>query len=203
MDCDLQDQPEEIIKLYHKAQEGYDIVVGRRACRKDTFIKKIGSRLFYKVFTYFTGSKIDNRIGNFGIYARKVIKSITLLREQNRSFGLFALWVGFRRIEMDIEHSRRFSGKSSYNLRRLLHLAMDSIIAHSNKLLLISIKLGFILSFSSLLYALLLVVEYIFWSTPVAGWPSLMVSIYFTGGLIIGSIGVVGLYIGKIFDEPS
>lgn len=201
MDCDLQDQPEEIIKLYHKAQEGYDIVVGRRACRKDTFFKKIGSRLFYKVFTYFTGSKIDNRIGNFGIYAKKVIKSIQLLREQNRSFGLFALWVGFRRIEVDIEHAKRLSGKSSYNLGRLIHLAMDSIIAHSNKLLRISIKLGLILSFLSFLYALVLVVKYIVWTTPIAGWPSLMVSIYFTGGLIIGSIGVVGLYIGKIFDE--
>ena len=201
MDCDLQDQPEEIIKLYFKAQEGYDIVVGRRACRKDTFFKKIGSRFFYSVFTYFTGSKIDNRIGNYGIYARKVIKSIRSLREQNRSFGLFAIWVGFRRIEIDIEHARRPSGKSSYNLHRMLHLAIDSIIAHSNKLLRISIKLGFILSFLSLLYASLLVVEYIIWATPVAGWPSLMVSIYFTGGLIIGSIGVVGLYVGKIFDE--
>ena len=201
MDCDLQDMPEEIPKLYHKAQDGYDMVVGLRASRKDTFLKKIGSRIFFKVFTYFTGSQIDNRIGNFGIYSKKVIRSIASLKEQNRSFGLFALWVGFRRIEIDIEHAKRPLGKSSYTLTRMLRLAMDSIIAHSNKLLQISIKLGFFLSLSSLVYAFWLVVQYIFWSHPMAGWSSLMVSIYFTTGLIIGSIGVVGLYLGKIFDE--
>lgn len=201
MDCDLQDVPEEIPKLYYKAKEGYDIVVGRRALRQDTFLKKIGSKLFYQVFDYFTGTTIDNRIGNFGIYAQKVIRSISTLKEQNRSFGLFALWVGFRRVELDIEHARRQHGKSRYTFRRLVSLAMDSIIAHSNKLLRISIKFGFILSMLSLFYALWLMVGYFIQAIPVAGWTSLMVSIYFTAGLIIGSIGIVGLYVGKIFDE--
>lgn len=201
MDCDLQDQPEELVKLYQKAQEGYDIVVGRRALRQDSFFKKVSSKLFYMVFAYFTGSKIDNRIGNFGIYSRKVIRSLSALKEQNRSFGLFALWVGFRRIEVNIEHASRPQGKSSYTLKRMVGLAVDSIVAHSNKLLRISIKLGFILSATSLLYTLWLVVTYFVWATPVEGWTSLMVSVYFTAGLIIGSIGVVGLYVGKIFDE--
>lgn len=201
MDCDLQDVPEEIARLYRKAQEGYDIVVGRRAQRQDKLFKKLGSRLFYKVFAYFTGSKIDNRIGNFGIYRRKVICSIMALKEQSRSFGLFALWVGFRRIEIEIEHARRQQGESSYTLNRMLKLAMGSIVAHSNKLLHISVKLGFMLSFMSVSYACWLVVRYFMRGTPVAGWSSLMVSIYFTAGLIIGSIGVLGIYVGKIFDE--
>ena len=201
MDCDLQDQPEELIKLYQKAQEGYDIVVGRREQRQDSYFKKISSKLFYKVYAYFTGSKIDNRIGNFGIYSRKVIQSISALKEQNRSFGLFALWVGFHRIEVNIEHASRPQGKSSYTLRRMVKLAVDSIIAHSNRFLRITIKLGFVLSATSLLYALWLAVTYLAWATPVKGWTSLMVSIYFTAGLIIGSIGIVGLYVGKIFDE--
>lgn len=201
MDCDLQDVPEEIPKLYNKAMEGYDVVVGQRAQRKDTFFKKISSRLFYKVFAYFTGAKIDNRIGNYGIYARKVIRSISKLKEQNRSFGLFALWVGFRRIEIEVDHARRLHGESSYTLRRMLNLALGSIVAHSNKLLHISVKLGFLLSFMSLLYAVWLMLRYFMWATPVAGWSSLMISIYFTAGLIIGSIGVLGIYVGKIFDE--
>jgi dolichol-phosphate mannosyltransferase len=201
MDCDLQDVPEEIPKLYRKACEGFDLVVGRRARRQDAFLKKMCSRLFYWIFAYLTGSAIDNRIGNFGVYSKKVIRSISVLKEQNRSFGLFALWVGFRRVEIDIEHARRPRGKSSYTFARMMSLAVDSIIAHSNRLLHISIKLGFALSLSSLLYAFWLVVEYFVWAKPLAGWTSLMVSIYFTAGLIIGSIGVVGLYVGKIFDE--
>jgi len=201
MDCDLQDIPEEIPKLYQKAQDGYDVVVGRRARRQDTYWKKMSSKMFYSVFAYFTGSKVDNRIGNYGIYAGKVIQSITALKEQNRSFGLFALWVGFRRIEVDVEHASRPHGKSSYTFKRLANLAVDSIIAHSNKLLRLSVKLGFFLSFVSLLYSLWLVIKYLFWATPVPGWTSLIVSVYFTAGLVIGSIGIVGLYVGKIFDE--
>ena len=201
MDCDLQDMPEEIPKLYRKAQEGFDIVVGLRAQRKDSYLKILGSHIFRSVFNYFTDSNRDNRAGNFGIYAGKVIKNVNTLREQNRSFGLFTLWVGFRRTTIEIEHAQRAHGKSSYTLSRLLALAMDSIVAHSNKLLQISIKLGFVLSFISLLYALLLVVRYVVWGLTVEGWTSLIVSIYFTSGLIIGNIGVVGLYVGKIFNE--
>ena len=201
MDCDLQDRPEEIPNLYRKASEGFDMVVGRRLSRQDTLFKKLSSKLFYIIFSYFTGTKIDNRIGNFGIYSRKVIKNINRLREQNRSFGLFALWVGFRRIEIDIAHARRPYGKSSYTLLLLIDLAINSIVAHSNKLLLISVKLGLLLSATSLSYAFWLVLEYLVWATPPAGWTSLIVSIYFTAGLIIGTIGIVGLYVGKIFDE--
>lgn len=201
MDCDLQDMPEEIPKLYGKAQEGYDIVVGLRTDRKDSFLKKLGSKLFNHIFKFFTDSNIDNRIGNFGIYARKVIQSITMLKEQNRNFGLFALWVGFRRIEIDITHAPRTHGKSSYTFMRLVSLAMDSIVAHSNKLLRISIKLGFFLSLASLLTAVWLVTRYFIWSSAVEGWTSLMVSICFSTGLIIGNIGIVGLYVGKVFNE--
>jgi dolichol-phosphate mannosyltransferase len=124
-----------------------------------------------------------------------------VLKEQNRSFGLFALWVGFRRNIVDVDHGRRPHGKSSYTLSRMVGLALDSIIAHSDRLLRLSVKLGLLLSITSLLYAILLVIEYFMSATPVAGWTSMMVSIYFTTGLVIGSIGIVGLYVGKIFDE--
>lgn len=203
MDCDLQHLPEEIPKLYQKAQEGYDLVVGMRAQRQDSYLKKLGSRLFYRVFAYLTGSRIDNRLSNFGIYSRKVIQSITALREQNRAFGLLALWVGFRRSEIEIEHASRPYGESAYTLRRMMSLAVDSILSHSDRLLLITVKLGLFLSLSSLLYAAWAVLRYLFWATPVEGWTSLIVSIYFTTGLIIGSIGVVGLYVGKIFNEAK
>lgn len=201
MDCDLQDRPEEIPKLYEKAQSGYDIVVARRAERKDHWVKKELSKAFYHVFAYFSGTKVDNRIGNFGIYAQKVVHSIRRFKEQNRSFGLFAIWVGFRRAEIDVDHAARSHGRSSYTFRKMAKLALDSIIAHSDKLLRLTVKLGLSVSVLSLLYAAWIVLRYFLWATPIIGWTSLIVSVYFTAGLIIGTIGIVGLYVGRIFDE--
>ncbi len=201
MDCDLQDQPEEILKLYNKAQEGYDVVVGQRIERQDGFLKKMGSTLFYKLYNYLTDSNVDKSISNFGIYGSKVIESVRRFREQNRSFGLFVLWSGFKRIEIEIEHAPREEGESSYTFSKLLNLAIESIVAHSNKPLQLSVKLGFFLSLVSLVYAFWLVFQYIVWDHHVEGWTSLIVSVYFLAGLIIGSIGMTGLYIGKIFDE--
>jgi glycosyltransferase involved in cell wall biosynthesis len=201
MDCDLQDVPEEIARLYQTAQSGYDIVVGRRAYRNDHWLKKILSRNFYRVFAYFSGTTVDNQIGNFGIYAQKVIRSIRTLREQNRSFGLFAIWVGFERTEIDIEHAARPYGRTSYTFRKMAALAIDSIIAHSDKLLRLTVKLGLVVSVLSLVYAAWIVLRYFLWATPIIGWTSLIVSVYFTAGLIIGTVGIVGLYVGKIFDE--
>lgn len=201
MDCDLQHRPEEIPKLYQKAQEGYDLVVGMRIQRQDSFLKKLGSRLFYRVLNYLTEARIDDRLTNFGIYSRKVVRSITALREQNRAFGLLALWVGFRRAEIGIEHASRPYGESAYTLRRMMSLALDSILSHSDRPLLLTVKVGLLVSLLSFLYAVWILVRYLFWSTPVVGWSSLIVSVYFTAGLIMGSIGIVGLYVGKIFNE--
>ena len=201
MDCDLQDQPEEIVKFYAKAMEGYDIVFGQRVERQDGFFKKLGSQAFNKVLEYFTDTKQDNSIANFGIYARKVIETINRYREQSRDFLLFAKMVGFRRAIIEIEHAPRAHGSSSYTLSKLIRLAIDSIVSHSNKPLRLSIQLGFFISTVSLVFALWLVVRYFFYHTPTEGWTSLMVSMFFMFGLLFALIGIVGLYIGKIFDE--
>lgn len=201
MDSDLQDQPEEISRFYAKAREGFDVVVGRRAERHDSFFRRTLSRLFNLVFNYFTGLKIDHRLGSFGIYKRRVVKNIIRLREQNRSFGLFALWVGFDRVEIDIDHASRPYGSSAYTFSKMVNLAIDSVIAHSTRLLRVSIKIGFLLAFFSFAYSLWLIARYFVWSIPVEGWTSLMVSIYFSAGIILVSIGILGTYLGKIFDE--
>jgi len=201
MDCDLQDQPEEIIKLYNKAQEGFDIVFGRRYQRKDYFFKRLGSTVFYKVYDYFTESKIDSSIANFSIISASVVKQLRSLREQNRSYPLFVNWVGFKRADIDIEHAERANGKSAYNLRKLTGLAVDSIISQSNKPLRLSIGFGFFIAFASLFYAGWLVVRYFIYDIPVEGWTSVMVSIYFIGGLLFANMGVLGLYMGKTFNE--
>jgi len=203
MDCDLQDQPEEIVKLYNKAQEGYDVVFGRRSVREDSFFKKLGSKVFYKIYDYFTESKVDNTIANFSIISSNVVQELRKLKEQNRAYHLFVNWVGFKRIDIDIEHSKREEGKSSYTLQKLVNLAIDSIVSQSNKPLKLSIKFGFILSFLSIFYSTWLVLRYFIYSVPVEGWTSVMVSIYFIAGLLFANMGFLGLYIGKIFDETK
>ncbi|MGJ0334382.1 glycosyltransferase family 2 protein [Aliarcobacter cryaerophilus] len=203
MDCDLQDQPEEILKLYNKALEGYDIVFGRRVERQDSFFKKLSSKVFFKVYDYFTESKTDNSIANFSIISKKVVEEMIKLREQNRSYPLFVNWLGFKRTNIDIVHSKREEGKSSYTLKKLIDLAIDGIVAQSNKPLKLSIKFGFIISFVSLLYTTWLILRYFIFSIPVEGWTSMMVSFYFIGGLLFANMGFLGLYIGKIFDETK
>jgi len=203
MDCDLQDQPEEIIKLYNKAQEGYDVVFGRRHQRKDSFFKRLGSKLFYKILDYFTESKIDNSVANFSLISSNVVDQLRKLREQNRLYPLFVNWVGFKRTDIDIAHSKREEGKSSYTFQKLVNLAIDGIVSQSNKPLKLAIKFGFIMSILSLFYAFWLTIRYFIFSIPVQGWTSVMVSIYFIGGLLFANMGILGLYIGKTFDETK
>ncbi len=203
MDCDLQDQPEEIVKLYNKAQEGYDVVFGRRHKRNDNFFKKLGSKIFYKIYNYFTESKVDNSVANFSLISSKVVHELRKLKEHNRSYPLFVNWLGFRRANVDIEHAAREDGTSSYTLQKLINLAIDSIVSQSNKPLRLSIKFGFLLSFLSIFYALWLIIRYFLLQIPVEGWTSVMVSIYFIGGLLFANMGFLGLYIGKIFDETK
>lgn len=201
MDCDLQDAPEEIARLHAKAQEGFDMVVGLRHERQDAPGKKFFSRAFSRVLTFLVQAPVDHRLGNFGIYSRAVIRAICAMPEHGRSFGLLALWVGFRRAEIAVQHGARHAGRSSYTPLRLLRLALDSIIAHSNRLLYFFVALGSALAALALLAAFWLLLRKLLWAEPLVGWTSLMVSLYFVAGLIVGCIGVIGLYIGKIFDQ--
>ena len=203
MDCDLQDQPQEILKLYSKVQEGFDIVWGKRHQRKDTYLKQLGSKIFYKVYDYFTEKKTDSSIANFSIISEQVVKEFKQIKEQNRNFPLFIEWLGFNVAQIDIDHAQREDGKSAYTLKKLINFAIDSIVSQSNKPLRLSIKLGFIISFSSIMYTFYLIFRYFIQGVPVEGWTSVMVSIYFIGGLLFANLGFVGLYIGKIFDETK
>ena len=203
MDCDLQDQPEDIIKLYNKAIEGYDIVFGRRFERKDSIYKKFSSKMFYIVNDYLTENKLDSTVANYSIISRRALNSVLRMKEQNRVYSLFANWVGYKKIEIDIEHAKRPEGKSSYTLYKMINLAIDSIVSQSNKPLRLAIKFGFLLSILSFLYGAWLIIRYYAFSIAAEGWTSVMVSIYFIGGLMFANMGMLGLYIGKIFDETK
>ena len=203
MDCDLQDRPEEITKLYNKAQEGYDAVFGQRLGRQDKRRKRWTSRLFIAVYDYLSDSKTDPTIGNFSIISRKVVEGLKEMTEQHHAYTFLVIWLGFKRTYIEVDHAKREIGTSSYNFKRLIQLAIDNIVSQSNKPLRMSIKFGFTIAFLSALYALYIVIKYFVNDQIVPGWTSVMVSIYFIGGLLFANLGFIGLYIGKIFDETK
>jgi dolichol-phosphate mannosyltransferase len=203
MDCDLQDQPKEIPKLYAKAQEGYEVVFGRRHQRQDKSMNVAASRLYRRVFNYFTESKNDPAVANFGIYKRAVIDAFLTMRERNRGLQLFIRWLGFRNTAINIEHAARSKGKSAYHFGKLFRMALSNIVSQSNKPLKISIGFGFLMALAAFIYAGFRVYIYLRWDTPVAGWTSVIVSIYFIGGLLFANLGILGLYLGKVFDETK
>jgi len=201
MDCDLQDRPEEIPRLYEKAQEGYDMVQAKRGKRKDSFLKSLTSKTFYSIFNYFTDLKYDGSVGNFRIMSHKVNENFCSMRESLRFFGALINWVGFSSTTLDVHHASRFAGKTTYTIKKLFNLGLDTIITYSDKPLKISIKIGFIMSFLSCLYGGYIIFKKIFWGIPVMGWASLMSSLFLIGGIIIFNLGVIGLYLGKTFSE--
>lgn len=203
LDCDLQDRPDQISKMYNKALEGYDVVQGRRENRKDSFFKKTFSTLFYKVLAYLSGYSQDSTIANFGIYNKKVISSITSMRESIRFFPTMVAWVGFRKTSIEIEHAERSEGKSSYTIGKLFNLALDIILAYSDKPLRIIIKLGMITSLGSFIFLIYNLYKYLSGQIVVLGYMSLIISIWFLSGLIMLMLGVVGLYVGKTFESTK
>lgn len=201
MDCDLQDQPEELPKLYAKAQEGFDIVFGRRHERQDSWLKRQGSEWFYRVLSFLTDTKLDPTIANYSIVSRRVIEAVRSIGERNRAYPLLLRWVGFKTTSVDIAHAARTVGKTSYNFRKLLKLAIDLVVTHSHKPLTLSVYFGFTMALVALMYAAWIIVRYFLFGVTVEGWTSVFVSIWLLSGLLFANLGVLGLYLGKVFEE--
>ncbi len=201
MDCDLQDQPEEIEKLYKKAMEGFDIVLAKRMQRQDGFLKRSTSKMFYRFLGYMTETEQDSSIANFGIYHKKAIEAITQMREQIRFFPTAVQWVGFKKTSIEIEHALRFEGESSYSLKKLMTLGFNTIVAFSEKPLKLVVKLGIFIAGISFLSAVVLIVMALNGKFTVTGWSSLIISICFFSGLIIFILGIIGLYLSRVFNE--
>lgn len=201
MDCDLQDRPEEIPALYQKALEGYDIVYARRVDRQDKGLKKLSSTIFHKTFDWLSGSTTDKTIANFGIYKQCVIAEYNRMPELARSFGTLIRYLGFTKTTIDVQHAERAEGQSSYNLYKLLKLSFDVIIANSNKPLRMAVGLGFGMSALSFLLALYNVIARLVGFISFPGYTTTVFSIWFVGGLMLFVMGILGLYIGKIFDQ--
>jgi dolichol-phosphate mannosyltransferase len=205
MDCDLQDQPEEIPRLLEKALEGNNVVLARRAERRDRISKRFRSRLFYAVFEFLSGYRLDPAVGSFRILHRNVVEAYCAMRETARLFGGMIEWLGFRTAYVDIEHAARYDGgASSYRLKALVKLSIDGMVSFSNRPLYLSIGTGAVFSFVSALYGLYLIVKFIL--NPhiaVPGWLSMIIALCFIGGIMLLNLGVIGIYIGRIYDQTK
>lgn len=201
MDCDLQDRPEEIESLFLKTGEGFDQVVAIRHQRQDSFLKRFTSKTFFRFLSFLTEDDLDHRIGNFGIYKRSVIDAVLAMGDSTRTFSVLVRWVGFQRASVEVQHDSRKSGKTSYSYMKLLSLALQTIIGYSNKPLRLTVAFGSGVSVFSVFLGLWIALQRLLYGVSVAGWTSMMVVTSFLFGIVIGCIGILGLYIGQIFNQ--
>jgi dolichol-phosphate mannosyltransferase len=203
IDCDLQDDPKEIPRLVNKALEGYDIVYTVKSKRNHSFLKNMGAYLFNLVFNFLTSEpnvKSNKNIGSYSIISKKVIEAYRRYPEVQRHYLLVLRWLGFSHSSIDIEHKDRFAGKSSYSLRKMIDHAIQGITSQSDKMLKLNVYAGFVIAFLAFLVGIILSVLY-FTKGFMSGWTSLIVTMFFVLGLLLISIGIVGVYIGKIFQQ--
>ena len=201
MDYDLQDVPERIPDLYKKAQEGYDIVIVRRIVKNVGLWKKFSSIAFHWAFDLLSGTKTDPAVSNYGIFKNDVIKVYNNVPSFTRAFRPEIESFGFRKTYFDTEQAPRAEGHSSYTLSKLLKSALEVIIARTNKPLRMAVAIGFFMSLISFLLALYNLVAKLVGIITLSGYTTTIFSIWFVGGLILLVAGVLGLYIGRIFDQ--
>lgn len=203
MDCDLQDPPEEIQTLYRKAQEGHDVVFARRLNRTDHWTKTLPGTIFWWGVALLTGFKWDRATANFSINSRRAIDAFRQHRERDRSFPIIMHSVGFKRTVVDVKHAPRFAGSTSYTWSKLLSFALQNVVATSTRPLVLSVQFGGIVAVSSLLYSIVLIIRYSLHQIEVAGWTSMMVLMSFLFGVLFIQLGVIGLYLGRTFEESK
>lgn len=201
MDCDQQDEPENIPALYNcLIEKNVHIIYALRENRKDTFVKRFFSVLLNLILEKLSGFKHDPRIGTFRIFTKVVKNSFLSMPERNRYIGGMFFWLNFNFALLPVEHSERKFGKSNYTFRKQLKLARLGILSSSTKLLSIGVYLGIITSILSLLFGLYYVYLNFRFKVPM-GYTSLIVSIFLSTGMILFVIGIMGEYIREVYEE--
>jgi polyisoprenyl-phosphate glycosyltransferase len=200
MDCDLQDPPEEIPRLYARAQEGVEIVYARRTGRRGPWFRRKASRMYFRILNASFGTDFDPDYGNFTIISRKVRDAFLRFRDKDRHYLMILRWLGYDHASIDVAHADRYAGESAYTLRMLIKFALDGLFFQSTTLLRWSTYVGFGASLCGVLLAGFFLVNY-FLENTYPGWTSLAVLLLVLGGLTITTVGVAGLYIGKIFTQ--
>ena len=204
MDADLQDPPELIAKFVELWRQGYDVVLAKRNDRQeDSFAKRFSSSLFYKLNNKISDVKLPDNVGDFRLFARKVLNAINSLPENQRFMkGIFA-WVGFRSITIEYEEQERIAGSSKFNGWKLWNFALQGITGFGTLPLRIWTYIGFIVSFFAFIYASFLILRTLIMGIDLPGYASLVVIILFLGGLQLIGVGILGEYVGRIYMESK
>ena len=204
MDADLQHPPEVIPEMLHEWESGYDDVYAKRTTRgKESLIRKYMSLTFYKILQKTTRVEILQNVGDFRLLDRKCINALQQLRENERyTKGMFC-WIGFNKKEVEFEQGDRIAGQSSWNFFSLFNLAMEGITSFTIAPLRLSTIIGFIVSIIAFLYMCFIITKTLIWGDDVQGFPTLVVIILFLGGIQLLSLGIIGEYLGRIFNETK
>jgi glycosyltransferase involved in cell wall biosynthesis len=204
IDADLQDPPELIPELVAKWSEGYDVVYARRIAREgETLLKKSTARLFYRVIQSISRVRIPEDTGDFRLLSRRAVEALRLLREQHRFMkGLFA-WIGYPQVAVYYRRDPRFAGKTKWNYWKLWNFALEGITSFSIAPLKIATYVGLMTAFGAFAYAALIIYKTLAYGEPVRGYPSLMVVVLFLGGVQLIGIGMLGEYLGRMFNETK
>lgn len=201
MDGDLQDQPEEIPKLWGKMQEGYDLVYGIRRVKKDSFIKRINSSFFWWFLNRLSGIDIPRNQTLMRIFDKKILDVLKDMRERARFIHGMIAWTGFRTALLEVEHAPRERGVSKYNTIKLFRLAFNAITSFSTLPLRLATYLGLISAGVGLFYGFYFVYKKVFLGIPVLGYASIIVAVLFVGGIQLLILGIIGEYLGRVYQE--
>jgi glycosyltransferase involved in cell wall biosynthesis len=201
IDDDLQDPPEVIPTMIEKWKEGYKVVYAVRSKRKgESFFKKVTANLFYRIIDRLSDIKLPRNAGDFRLMDRAVVDILKQMKEESRYLRGMVTWIGFSQYALEYERDPRFIGKTNYNLKSLVRLALNGLTSFSEKPLLISGFLGLIITIVSFLFLMfVLILRIINPQSTIQGWTSLVAIVIFFGGIQLLSIGIIGLYTGKIY----
>ncbi|HET6746714.1 MAG TPA: glycosyltransferase family 2 protein [Candidatus Saccharimonadales bacterium] len=204
IDADLQDPPELIPQMITYWEEGYDDVYAKRRSRAgESWFKKITSEIFYRVLQKSTNIPIQRDTGDFRLLSRRCVEALKEFRESERyTKGMFS-WIGYKKKELLYDRDPRAAGETKWNYIKLTNFAIDGITSFTTAPLRISSILGVLVSFAAFVYIVYLVIRTIFFGSDLAGYPSMMAVILFLGGVQLLSLGVIGEYIGRIFNETK
>lgn len=202
LDADLQDPPELIGDLLEKWRQGYDVVYATRRDRQgESWLKQMSASNFYRLLGRVSQVPIPQNTGDFRLMDRRVIEALKQLPERNRFMkGLFA-WVGYRQVAIEYDRNPRYAGRSKWNYWQLWNFALDGITAFSSIPLKVWSYLGLGISLVALVYAVFLVIRTLISGIDVPGYASLMVAVLFMGGVQLISLGVIGEYLGRVYEE--
>ena len=204
IDVDLQDPIEIIPELIEKWQEGYDVVLAKRVDRSsDSKLKRLSAELFYKLHNKISKPTIEENVGDFRLMSREVVENIKQLSERNLFMKGILSWVGGKTTIAEYTRAERSAGTTKFNGWKLWNLALEGITSFSTAPLRIWTYLGFFVASIAFLYGIYMMIDKLFFGNPVPGYPSLLVSILFLGGIQLIGIGVLGEYIGRIYIETK